>query len=164
LDEESFVQLYEAQLGRILNYVRYRLGAAEAEDIAAAILTRAWARRRTYRPARGSLESWLWAIARNIVTDRLRRHRPEPAALSPDLAAPSDPAVELDRREEWRQVQAALQGLPALDREIVALRFGAGHTNRAIAALLDMSEANVAQRLRRALHRMRTFLQGGEAE
>jgi RNA polymerase sigma factor (sigma-70 family) len=47
-----------------------------------------------------------------------------------------------------------------VDQDIIALRFGAGHTNRSIAALLGLSEANVSQRLRRALRKMRTDLQG----
>ncbi len=57
-------------------------------------------------------------------------------------------------------MQVALAHLPLLDQEIIAFRFGAGHTNRRIAKMMEMSETNVAQRLRRALRKMRVHLQG----
>jgi RNA polymerase sigma factor (sigma-70 family) len=163
LTEDSFTYLYQYQLKRVLNYVRYRLGAVEAEDVTAEIFARAWARRRKYDPGKGAMETWLWAIARNAVTDRLRsnRYRPPSVRLPPDLAAPSDPPTEAGQREQWQQIQTAMACLSPLDREIIALRFGAGHTNRAIAAMLGRTEANVAQRLRRALRKMRTRMQGG---
>ncbi len=161
LSEELFIHLYQGQLERLYNFCRYRLGPAEAEDAAAAIIARAWSRRQLYDSARGSAESWLWAIARNVVTDQLRRRKPS-AVLPEDLAAPGDLAVEIDQREEWRQLRAVLVQLAPLDQDIIALRFGAGYSNRAIAGLLHLREANVAQRLRRALRKMRVQLEGGE--
>jgi RNA polymerase sigma-70 factor (ECF subfamily) len=159
LSEDDFIHLYQSHLDRVFNYVRYRLGSAEAEDVTADIFVHAWARRREYDPHRGTPGAWLWAIARNMVTDRLRRHRPRYVELSADLAGRHNPPVEVEEEEEWRQVRGALVQLPAVDQEVIALRFGAGHTNRTIAELTGLSEANVAQRLRRALRKMRTHLQ-----
>jgi RNA polymerase sigma-70 factor (ECF subfamily) len=162
LGEEAFTHLYQQHLERVFNYVRYRLGSEEAEDITADIFARVWARRRDYDPGKGTETTWLWAIARNAVTDWLRRHRPLQVELSPDVAAADDPLVEVDQEEEWQRVRLALEHLPAVDQEIIALRFGAGHTNRMIATLTGLSEANVAQRLRRALRTMRTYLHGDD--
>lgn len=162
LSEEAFVHLYQHELGRILNYVRLRLGQNEAEDVTADIFARAWSRRHDYDPQRGQPEAWLWAIARNATRDYLRQRRPAPVALSPNAAVCPDPMAEIARQEEWAQMERALSTLAAQDREIIALRFGARLTNRAIATLLGMEEANVAQRLRRALRKMRTAMEGGE--
>ena len=162
LAEEDFIVLYQRHLERVFNYVRYRLGPAEAEDVTADIFARVWARRRDYDPRKGTPKTWLWAIVRNAVKDRLRRRRPVPVELSPDMAGADDPPAEVDKRDQWRWVQGALAHLASLDREIIALRFGAGHTNRHIATLLGLSEANVAQRLRRALRKMRTCLEGDD--
>jgi RNA polymerase sigma-70 factor (ECF subfamily) len=159
LSEGDFIHLYQGHLDRVFNYVRYRLGPGEAEDVTADIFVRAWARRREYDPHRGTPGTWLWAIARNMVTDRLRRHRPQYVELSADLAGRHNPPVEIEKEEEWQQVRGVMVQLPAVDQEIIALRFGAGHTNRTIAELTGLSEANVAQRLRRALRKMRTHLQ-----
>jgi RNA polymerase sigma factor (sigma-70 family) len=83
--------------------------------------------------------------------------------LYEDLAVANDPSIEVSKEDEWLQVRTALERLSPVDQEIIALRFGAGHTNRSIAALVGLSEANVAQRLRRALRKIRTFLEGVDA-
>lgn len=162
LSEDDFTHLYQHHLNRVFNYVRYRLGPEEAEDVTADIFVRVWARRQDYDPRKGAPATWLWAIARNMVTDWLRRRRPVHVEPLFDLAAPSNPLVEVDKEEELRQVRGALVQLPLVDQEIIALRFGAGHTNRTIATLTGLSEANVAQRLRRALRKMRIYLQGDD--
>jgi RNA polymerase sigma factor (sigma-70 family) len=162
LTEDAFADLYRSQLDRVFNYVRYRLGSDEAEDVTADIFVRAWSRRRTYDARKGSQSTWLWAIARNLVTDRLRRRQLNQVELSPDLPSNDDPFAELSKREEWEQVRVALTRLRQVDQDIIALRFGAGQTNRAIAELLGLSEANVSQRLRRALRKIRAEL--GETE
>lgn len=160
LSEDAFTDLYQSQLDRVFNYVRYRLGAEEAEDVTADIFARAWSRRQKYDSRKGAPSTWLWAIARNLVTDRLRRRTLAQVELPADLAASDDPLAEISDQEEWQQVQAALTRLTAVDQEIIALRFGAGQTNRTIATLVGLSEANVSQRLRRALRKMRTDLGG----
>jgi len=159
LGEDDFAHLYQEQLRRVFNYVRYRLDAKEAEDVTADIFIRAWASRQSYDPAKGTLSTWLWAIARNAVTDRLRQRRPVCVQLSSEPSVVCNPLGELAKEEELQQVRTALLQLSPPDQEIIALRFGAGHTNRTIAVLTGLSEANVAQRLRRALRKMRIYLQ-----
>jgi RNA polymerase sigma-70 factor (ECF subfamily) len=160
LDQDAFTHLYKRHLEPVFNYVRYRLGPEEAEDVTADIFLRAWTKRQSYDPGRGAPSTWLWAIARNAVIDRLRQRRPVYVELPGDLAADDDPLAEIEGEEEWHRVQVALSRLLPVDQEIITLRFGAGYTNRKIAALLDLSEANVAQRLRRALRKMRAYFQG----
>jgi len=159
LSEDDFIDLYQSQLDRVFNYVRYRLGSHEAEDVTAEVFSRAWSRRGSYDPRKGKPSTWLWAIARNLATDRLRQHWLTQVELSDDLPSSDEPFAEVSQQEEWQQVWTALTRLPPVDQEIIALRFGAGHTNRTIATLVGLSEANVAQRLRRALRKVRSDLQ-----
>ena len=60
LSEDVFIGLYERQLDRVFNYVRYRLGPGEAEDVTADIFLRAWDRRKSYDPGKGAPSTWLW--------------------------------------------------------------------------------------------------------
>jgi RNA polymerase sigma-70 factor (ECF subfamily) len=163
LSEDAFTALYQSQLDRVFNYVRYRLGSEEAEDVTADIFVRAWSRRESYDSRKGTPSTWLWAIARNLVTDRLRRRRLIQVELSANLSSNDEPFSEISQQEEWEQVWAAISRLPPVDQEIIALRFGAGHTNRSIATMVGLSEANVSQRLRRALHKVRNEMQGVDA-
>lgn len=156
----AFEQLYRGQVAGVFNYARYRLGDAEAEDLTAAAFTRAWDLRAQQDEARGSAEAWLWAIVRRMVADRRRflRRRPQ-QALAEDLPLPAeDLSATVLARLDWEALAQALDGLPELERELIALRFGGGLAHRLIAAELGLSEAACAQRLHRALGRLRAAL------
>ena len=162
ISAQGFQDLYQAQLGAVYNYVRYRLGDAEAEDLTAAVFTRAWDQRSRQDAARGSPEAWLWSMTRSMVADRrrwLRRRPVEP--LAEDLPSGDDLSGLVLQGIEWERLAQALDLLPEPDQELIALRFGAGLPHRAIAAELDLTEAACAQRLHRALRRLRALLTAG---
>ncbi len=130
--------------------------AAAAEDATAAAFERAFRKRGTYRPRRGTPRAWLFGIARNAALDELRRRR-RTASLAADphdaagLAVP-DAADDAARRAT---VRAAMAALDARDRELVALKFYAGLSNAELARVLGISEANAGTRLHRAVTRLR---------
>lgn len=156
LDAEAFRNLHRAQAPGVWNYACYRLGPSDAEDAAAEVFARAWAVRDSWRPERGAPEAWLWGIARHVVADALRRLPQASDGMPDDLPdTTADPAM---RFSDIDHALAAVARLADIDQDIIALRFGSGHTNRAIAGLLGLTEANVAQRLRRALRTVRTAL------
>ena len=61
------------------------------------------------------------------------------------------PEVEVD----FARLSALLTHLEARERELVALKYGAGLTNRAIAELTGLSESNVGTILHRVVTRLR---------
>jgi RNA polymerase sigma-70 factor (ECF subfamily) len=161
LSASDFTQLYASQLRPVLNYVRYRLGLANGEDVTAGIFTKAWQQRARYDPDKGLPKYWLWGIVRHEVVTFWRTHRRE--ALEPlpdDLPAPDNPSAEAERQLERQRLFSAVRLLAPIDQDIIALRFGSGITNRDIAVVIGLSEAAVAQRLRRSLARMRHWLEG----
>lgn len=159
LSESAFRQHYAQLLNPVFHYIRYRLGPGEANDLTADVFTKAWTQRGQFDSTRGTAEAWLWAIARHTVTDALRRQALHSADTDPtpwrEAARRGDSG---DMAAAWAEALAALADLAAVDQEIIALRFGGEWTNRAIAAELGLSEANVAQRLRRALLALRKRL------
>lgn len=158
LDREAFRLLYEEHVHSVYRYVAYRLGRDNAQDVTADIFSKAWARRDSFHPDKGTAKAWLWAIARHVVIDQYRKSSATLVPLSDELAATNKVSTEVERREAWRHIHDALCQLDAVDQDIISLRFGSGETNRSIAAVLGLSEANVAQRLRRALRKMRVYL------
>lgn len=161
LTEATFVRLYEGSAQGVLNYICYRLGPDEAEDLTAQVFARLWARRNDYDARKGPLTTWMWAIVRNAINDRLRdkQRKPITVQLPTQLASTHSLFEDVAQLEEWRKLRSAIQTLHPLDQDIIALRFGAGHTNRDIAVLVGLNEANVAQRLRRALRKLRLSLE-----
>ena len=156
-DAEGFESLYERTFPKLYAYVASLVGdRAAAEDVTAQAFERAYRRRGTYRPSRGSREAWIFGIARNAALDELRRRRRrarlegEPAdAAAP---APDDQAEHSLRRET---VRSALESLEAREREVVALKFMGGLSNAEIARVLGVSESNAGTRLHRAITKLR---------
>ncbi len=164
LDEQEFTQLYKNDLCSVLNFVRYRLGIDDAEEITADIFTRVWESRKKFNLRKGTPKIWLWAIARNAIKDGWRRKKSRPlnVDLTNDLIGGQDTINEIIKMDEWKLIQEALSRLSILDQEIIALRFGAGLSNKSIGELLQLNDATVAQRLHRALRKLRMELGKGD--
>ena len=149
-------QLYTEQLPRIYNFFRYRVGADDAEDLTSETFEKAWRARHTYRRDLGAFTTWLYAIARNVAIDHYRRrivHEPLEAAAH--IAALGSPEADAIRNSDGRRIAVLLEALDERSREIIALRYGSGLTNRAIAKLLGLSETNVGTILHRAITTLR---------
>jgi RNA polymerase sigma-70 factor, ECF subfamily len=154
---EGFAELYERTFPRVYAYVASLLrDGSAAEDVTAQAFERAYRKRRSYRPARGSMDAWLFGIARNAALDELRR-RKRRATLEVDpedtgSSAPEDHAEFALRRET---VRAALASLDGQERDLLALKFAGGLSNGEIARVLRMSESNVGTRLHRTITKLR---------
>ena len=156
-DTETFAALYERTFPRVYAYVASLLrDRSAAEDVTAQAFERAYRKRSSYRARRGSMEAWLFGIARNAALDELRRRRRR-ASLETDpedTAAPSaEDHAELALRREV--VRAAMAGLDGKERDLIALKFSGGLSNAEIARVLGMSETNAGTRLHRALTKLR---------
>jgi RNA polymerase sigma-70 factor (ECF subfamily) len=154
---EGFAELYERTFPRVYAYVASLLrDRAAAEDVTAQAFERAYRKRRSYRAGRGTMEAWLFGIARNAALDELRRRRRR-AGLEgehEDTRAPSlDDQAELALRRET--VRAALAALDGRERDLIALKFAGGLQNAEIGRILGMSESAVGTRLHRTITKLR---------
>jgi RNA polymerase sigma-70 factor, ECF subfamily len=154
---EGFAELYERTLPRVYGYVASLLrDRSAAEDVTAQAFERAYRKRKSYRPARGSIDAWLFGIARNAALDELRK-RKRRAVLEVDPedtgSIPPEDHVELAVRRE--AVRAALASLDGQERDLIALKFAGGLSNGEIAGVLRMSESNVGTRLHRTITKLR---------
>ncbi len=153
----DFEKLYRSSRDDLYAYaaslVRDR---AAAEEVTAAAFERAYRRRRTFNPRRGSARAWLFGIARNAALDELRRRRrvAELAADPEDVEAAA-PESGADRAAARAAVRAALAGLEPRERELIALKFFAGLSNRELARVLGISESNAGTLLHRAVSKLR---------
>jgi RNA polymerase sigma-70 factor (ECF subfamily) len=154
---ESFAELYERTFPRVYAYVASLLrDRSAAEDVTAQAFERAYRKRKSYRAARGSMDAWVFGIARNAALDELRK-RKRRAKLESDpedtrAPAPEDEAEWALRRET---VRAALASLDGLERDLIALKFAGGLSNGEIARVLRTSESNAGTRLHRTITKLR---------
>jgi RNA polymerase sigma-70 factor, ECF subfamily len=154
---EGFAELYERSFPRVYAYVASMLrDRAAAEDVTAQAFERAYRKRRSYRPGRGSADAWLFGIARNAALDELRR-RKRRAGLEADPGDHHAPSMyehaELAVRRET--VRRALARLAGAERDMIALKFAGGLSNAEIGRVLGLSESNVGTRLHRTITTLR---------
>jgi len=132
----------------------HQVGADAAEDVVQETLVRAWRRRETYDPMRGTPRAWLVGV----LLDRARRHRvrrPRPTQMIEDdheQPPPPDTATRID-------VERAVGQLPARQRQLVALHYLADLPVADVAALLGLSEGAVKAQLHDARGKLRRLLE-----
>ena len=153
----AFEQLYRSSRDDLFAYVSGLLrDRSAAEDVIAQAFERAYRRRSTFNPKRGTHRAWLFGIARNAALDELRRRsRHAELAVDPEdeaAVAPEDAADTALRRQVLRDAMAQLS---ARDRELVALKFFAGLGNAEIARVIGTSESNAGTKLHRAMEKLR---------
>jgi RNA polymerase sigma-70 factor (ECF subfamily) len=149
--------LYEVELPRVYNYFRYRVGAgAVAEDLTSVTFEKAWRARHRYRRDLAAFSTWLMTIARNVAVDHYRQQRAfVPLEAAADLPAGETPEQAAERRSDVARLVRLLERLPERERELLALKYGADLTNRAIARLTGLSESNVGTILHRTIQGLR---------
>jgi len=166
-DQDAFAALYDFFLPRIYKYMRYRVGDInEAEELTSQVFERVLGRIGSYRPERGPFAAWLFAIAHNTVVDYQRaqkRRSRVPLELIRETiwetactaAGPEETVIRNERREK---ILSALSRLSDRERNLIALKFSAGLTNRVIAEMSGLTRSNVAVILYRAVRRLRAEL------
>lgn len=111
-----------------------------------------------------AFKAWLYRTAVNCCHSQARRqHRRqaslEAVSLQPDRRRPITPYQELDRKERAQIVLAALQEIPAEQREVIVMKEYEGLKFREIAEILELSENTVKSRLYYGLKAMRKLLE-----
>ena len=154
----QFDRLYRTSRDDVYAYVATLVRDRHAaEDVTALAFERAYRRRGSFRPSRGTARAWLFGIARNAALDELRR-RGRATAFEAEAQAPGrgyhadDPAESGVRRALLR---GALESLQPRERELVALKFFAGLTNAELATVIGTTETNAGTRLHRVIEKLR---------
>ncbi len=155
--EADWDALYAEQLPRVYNFFRYRVGPGPvAEDLTSATFEKAWQARHRYRSDLAAFSTWLVTIARNVATDHFRSRRHHvPLDEARDIAGGATPEELAEHRSNVERLGRLLGGLPERERELIALKYGAGMTNRSIAKLTGLGESNVGTILHRTIEALR---------
>lgn len=155
-DAVDWEAVYREEMPRVFGYFRYRgFERATAEDLTSLTFEKAWRARERYRRDWAAVSTWLLAIARNAAIDHLRHSRPALPLDEASLRDDETPETAALSEEQSRRLQALLAALSERERELLALKYGAGATNRAIATITGLGESNVGTILHRAVGALR---------
>jgi RNA polymerase sigma-70 factor, ECF subfamily len=156
---------YQHRLYRYL--LRLLREPATAEDLFQQTWVKVMERIRSFDPSH-SFEGWLFAMARNLAIDYLRRYRPESIddpLPSGDSRADLIPGGGQDAlalvlaKERAAGLARAMIELPLVFREVLTLRFEEEMKLEEIAAVLALPLGTVKTRLHRALKQLRRTLE-----
>jgi len=158
-EELDWDAVYADQAPRVFNYFRFRLGReADVEDLTARTFERAWRARAQYRRDLAGFSTWLFKIAQNVRIDFQKSIRGQhlPIDAAEDLAADGTPEKDAERESDLARLSRLTRDLPDRERELIALKYGAGINNRLIAQLTGLSESNVGTILHRVVQTLRS--------
>jgi RNA polymerase sigma-70 factor, ECF subfamily len=161
-DPEIIDQLIAQYQYRLFRYLLY---LTRARETAEGVFQETWVRvldSGHLYDGRARFEAWLFTIARNLVIDLQRRKTPEPLSDLADPEADAPSAFELlAESERDATVQAAMENLPAIHREVLLLRFQEDLSLEEIASITGVPLPTVKSRLYRGLGSLRQVLEGG---
>ncbi|MGA4840010.1 RNA polymerase sigma factor [Streptomyces sp. G45] len=156
-DPAVFASLVERHSADLHGYFARRAPQA-ADDLHAELWLRAYAARRGFDPARGSVRAWLFGVARNVLAAHWRGlasggpRVPRPAGSDDPWEAVDDRLVAAALAPRLRE---RLRELPPMERELLLLVAWEQLTPSEAAAVVGIPAATARTRLHRARNRMR---------
>lgn len=134
-----------------------------AEDVVHNVFRALWRDPWRFRPARGSIGTWLLSLAHQAAVEAARRSGATRPRRAPDHAADEPAAADDDRPATpagvaTSQVSAALAGLPDEQRAVLTAAYFGGHTLREIAAYSNVPLDTVRSQLFGGVQRLRSLL------
>ena len=168
-DPDLLDHLIEQYQHRLLRYLVYLVGNRElAEDLFQETWIRVLERGHQY-DGKHEFSTWLYAVARNLSIDHLRKKSPisldglmgdeEHAPLEPADTQPMAWEV-VALQEQAERISDALISIPAAYRETVVLRFQEGLALEEIARVTGAPVGTVKSRLYRGLNMLLSRLKG----
>jgi RNA polymerase sigma-70 factor (ECF subfamily) len=147
-DQAAFSELYLRREPAIYRYAMHMSGSSVvAEEVANEVFVQLMAPNAHFDERKGTLESWLYGVARNLVRV-VRRLGPVEAAV--DRAFEHDILGELIHGENIGALQRAMRELPERYRDVVVLCDLEERSYEDVAGLLGCPIGTVRSRLHRA--------------
>ncbi|WP_312148556.1 sigma-70 family RNA polymerase sigma factor [Paenibacillus odorifer] len=166
MSKEEFTRMYDTYYQRVYKYICYRINNHHAaEDICSQVFETVMCKYYSFSQEKSNFEVWLFAIVRNAVTDYFRAQKKRSyTSLDSllELIFPKPSPEELAIREDNNQALfKALSKLREKERNIIAMKYGAGLKNSEIAQIMGVSESNIGVLVYRSLKKLHISLKAG---
>lgn len=156
-DEAAFAELFRHFAPRVKAFLmKSGASASLAEECAQEVMATVWHKAHLFDPARASVATWVFTIARNRRIDALRKQRrPEPEDLGwgPEPEPDQDDVLVL--QQESARLTEALRLLPEKQRVLVERAYFGDLSHSEIAEETGLPLGTIKSRIRLALERLR---------
>lgn len=156
-DKAAFAQVFAHFAPRVKSFLM-RSGASPdiAEECAQDVMATLWRKSAQFDPAKASVSTWIFTIARNRRIDMLRKERrPEPEDLPWGPAAEPDQEEALALSQDTTRLGAALAELPEKQRTLIEKAYFGDLSHSEIADQTGLPLGTIKSRIRLALERLR---------
>jgi RNA polymerase sigma factor (sigma-70 family) len=156
-DRAAFAVLFRHFAPRVKGFL-IKSGASPslAEEVAQEAMAVLWQKAHLFDPARASVATWVFTIARNRRIDALRKsRRPEPEDLPWGPEPERDQAEALEMQQETDRLGDALARLPEKQRVLIERAYFGDLSHSEIAAETGLPLGTIKSRIRLALERLR---------
>lgn len=162
----EFTKIYKQYYKRVFKYICYRINDQHmAEELCSQVFEKIIEKYNSFSGDEKTLESWIFTIARNTVTDYYRTKEKKfhfSLDYIIDMISPKPSPDELIlTKENNSYLFEALSRLNEKERSVVSLKYGADLKNTEIAKLMGLSESNVSVILYRSLKKLKKILVSG---
>lgn len=162
MDRNGFDQVFDEYAPRVRAYLlRHGLSRPLADEVVQEIMLTVWHHADRYDPAKGTMATWVFTIARNRLIDSVRRkRRPEPDPNDPcwvgdrEERAPSPEAVT-SHRQRVETLRVAFATLPTEQRRVLEGLYFEGQSMSEFAETTGVPLGTVKTRARLALRALR---------
>lgn len=158
--------LMDRHASRLMSFAVRMLGDRhEAEDVVQEAMLRLWKIAPDWEPGRAQVSTWLYRVASNLCTDRLRKRRTVHIDMIPE---PEDATLSVAERMQnasrLSALELALGTLPERQRQAVVLRHLEGLSNPEIAVIMDVGVEAVESLTARGKRALKAALAGQREE
>jgi len=158
----AFSELYENYITPIFRFVYFRVrNRVDTEDLTQSIFLKAWNALPNYKQKENPFSSWLYAIARNTVTDFWKKKKDWNIGELGENAIKSkeEPIDDLIEKEEnLKELKEVIELLTDEQQEVIILRFIDGLSNKEISKIIGKKEDAIRQLQSRAIRILREYL------
>lgn len=160
-DQTAFAELFQHFAPRVKAFlIRSGSDPGMAEECAQEVMATLWHKAHMFDPARASVATWVFTIARNKRIDFLRKQRrPEPEDLTWGPEAEPEQHEVIALQQETTQLRSAMKALPDAQRELIEKAYFGDLSHREIAAETGLPLGTIKSRIRLALDRLRHAMQ-----
>ena len=153
-------QLHDEHAAALWGFCLHLTGdPVRAEDVAQETLLRAWQHYEVLDEARGSVRSWLFTVARNIVIDEWRSKRSQNERPFDQVPEPGDPVDHTDTLLQSWVVAEAITSLSPEHRNVLLECYYRGRSVAEASRRLGVPEGTVKSRTHYALRALRLALE-----
>lgn len=165
-DEQAFARLFDDFAPKVKAFsLAAQPGASMiADELVQEVMLKIWNKAHLYNPAKASVTTWLYTLARNARIDYIRRNGRFSSEISSDDIYNDilDDRLDLFSLTQQKQteqlIRSSLSELPIDQSQVLAKVYMEGKTHQQTAAELQLPLGTVKSRVRLALNKLEVLL------